>query len=371
MEELIRISDQANGNVHGPIYTSKEVEELGIPSTQPVPKPEKCKYCGKTLYYECVVLMGQAMIWNLEKPRCDCAKAVEFWKRWDAKQEELRKAQAIAEEQEQKRRKIEAILGKSGIKQRFLSRTFENFAVNNEKSNMEKFERNPKYIEFHATKDVRIFKFIHSIFCPNMIPVNEFTKISDIKDFLSKQWSDMFKKYLKQCKEDKEIETIKTSIAKLESIVNSMTVMLDAVGKNVLKETPNEYNVIKEKQQVTEICNMIKDAVSFEDRADKSSQSPLPNRLIDFIFDVNKYISSVLGADQDAEYARNETYGHSRFIENVRNLGMRKDLFVFFVDSEAIPNICENLNNERIKKLVAEELSNTDFSFKRKIRFRA
>lgn len=150
-----------------------------------------------------------------------------------------------------------------------------------------------------------------------------------------------------------------------------MTVMLDAVGKNVLKETPNEYNVIKEKQQVTEICNMIKDAVSFEDRADKSSQSPLPNRLIDFIFDVNKYISSVLGADQDAEYARNETYGHSRFIENVRNLGMRKDLFVFFVDSEAIPNICENLNNERIKKLVAEELSNTDFSFKRKIRFRA
>ena len=141
-----------------------------------------------------------------------------------------------------------------------------------------------------------------------------------------------------------------------------MTVMLDAVGKNVLKETPNEYNVIKEKQQVTEICNMIKDAVSFEDRADKSSQSPLPNRLIDFIFDVNKYISSVRGADQDAEYARNETYGHSRFIEHVRNLGMRKDLFV---------NICENLNNERIKKLVAEELSNTDFSFKRKIRFRA
>lgn len=145
MEELIRISDQANGNVHGPIYTSKEVEELGIPSTQPVPKPEKCKYCGKTLYYECVVLMGQAMIWNLEKPRCDCAKAVEFWKRWDAKQEELRRAQAIAEEQEQKRRKIEAILGKSGIKQRFLSRTFENFAVNNE--NRKAYETAKEYVD--------------------------------------------------------------------------------------------------------------------------------------------------------------------------------------------------------------------------------
>ncbi len=71
MEEMKNLSNPAIGNVHGPIYTSKEVEELGIPSTQPVPKPEKCKYCGKTLYYECVVLMGQAMIWNLEKPRCD------------------------------------------------------------------------------------------------------------------------------------------------------------------------------------------------------------------------------------------------------------------------------------------------------------
>ena len=37
MEEMKNLSNQAIGNVHGPIYTSKEVEELGIPSTQPVP----------------------------------------------------------------------------------------------------------------------------------------------------------------------------------------------------------------------------------------------------------------------------------------------------------------------------------------------
>ena len=133
MEELIRISDQANGdsNKHGPIYTSKEVIALGIPSDEPIPKPKTCKYCGKTLYHECIVIAGKALVWWLNQPqRCDCEKAVEFWKRWDAKQEELRKAQAIAEEQEQKRRKIEAILGKSGIKKRYLSRSFENFIVN-------------------------------------------------------------------------------------------------------------------------------------------------------------------------------------------------------------------------------------------------
>ena len=145
MEELKNLSNQAIGNVHGPIYTSKEVEELGIPSTQPVPKPEKCKYCGKTLYYECVVLMGQAIIWNLEKPRCDCEKAVAFWKGWDAKQEKIKKEKELAEEQELRKQKIESILGKSGIKKRYLSRTIDSFSVTAE--NKRSFEVATDYIK--------------------------------------------------------------------------------------------------------------------------------------------------------------------------------------------------------------------------------
>lgn len=145
MEEMKNLSNQAIGNVHGPIYTSKEVEELGIPSTQPVPKPEKCKYCGKTLYYECVVLMGQAMIWNLEKPRCDCEKAVAFWKGWDAKQEKIKKEKELAEEQDLRKQKIESILGKSGIKKRYLSRTIDSFSVTAE--NKRSFEVATDYIK--------------------------------------------------------------------------------------------------------------------------------------------------------------------------------------------------------------------------------
>lgn len=145
MKEMKNLSNQAIGNVHGPIYTSKEVEELGIPSTQPVPKPEKCKYCGKTLYYECVVLMGQAMIWNLEKPRCDCEKAVAFWKGWDAKQEKIKKEKELAEERELRKQKIESILGKSGIKKRYLSRTIDSFSVTAE--NKRSFEVATDYIK--------------------------------------------------------------------------------------------------------------------------------------------------------------------------------------------------------------------------------
>lgn len=133
MEELIRISGQANGDStkHGPIYTSKEVMELGIQSDEPIPEPKTCKYCGKTLYHECIVIAGKALVWWLNQPqRCDCEKAVEFWKRWDAKQEERQKAQALAEEQEKRRQRIADILGRSGIKKRYLSRSFENFIVN-------------------------------------------------------------------------------------------------------------------------------------------------------------------------------------------------------------------------------------------------
>ena len=133
MEELIRISGQANGDStkHGPIYTSKEVMELGIPSDEPIPEPKTCKYCGKTLYHECIVIAGKALVWWLNQPqRCDCKKAVEFWKRWDAKQEERQKAQALVEEQEKRRQRIADILGRSGIKKRYLSRSFENFIVN-------------------------------------------------------------------------------------------------------------------------------------------------------------------------------------------------------------------------------------------------
>ncbi|MDE6707182.1 MAG: DUF4062 domain-containing protein [Oscillospiraceae bacterium] len=133
------------------------------------------------------------------------------------------------------------------------------------KMNKEKFKDNPEYITFSATKDIRIFNFINSIYGLNIIPVNNFSKVSDIKDYLSKQWSDMFKKYLSQCKEKREIETIKSSIAKLESLVNSMSVMLDAVGENVLEKDSNEYTDVKKKQKTLEICNKIGNIFLFRD----------------------------------------------------------------------------------------------------------
>lgn len=120
------------------------------------------------------------------------------------------------------------------------------------KNNAEIIKEYDNNFKFNNTKDIRVFKFIQSVYAIGNIPVNEFIKITDIKEFLSKQWSDMFKKHLSMLKENKEIETIKSSISKLENLVNNMSLMLDAVGENVLK---GDFKDIKNKQKAKEVCN--------------------------------------------------------------------------------------------------------------------
>ena len=150
-------------------YTQKEVEELGFSTgnKQPPPPPHKCKYCGKTLYYEAVCINGAVIAWINEFPqRCDCDKAKAYWEKYDAEKKRKEEEQAKAEEAERKRKafisRINRILGESGIKKRFLTRTFENFVVVPEKKrafdtakeyaeNFEYNEKTGKGIYFEGT----------------------------------------------------------------------------------------------------------------------------------------------------------------------------------------------------------------------------
>lgn len=113
------------------VYTSREVLEQSIPHKSEPPAPEKCKYCGRALYYEAIVLMGTVVCWNRSNPqRCTCEKAVAYWQKRDAADEQKRIDEEIAKKRKKFNAKIERLLGKSGIKKRFASRTFESFEVN-------------------------------------------------------------------------------------------------------------------------------------------------------------------------------------------------------------------------------------------------
>lgn len=111
---------------------SNLVIERNIPHKDEPPAPEHCKYCGATLYYTGIVMLGSVAVWLPSPQRCTCEKAAAYWKRHD--DEEARK-QAEAVEQEARARRmqrIERLLGKSGIKKRFQHRTFENFMQDTE-----------------------------------------------------------------------------------------------------------------------------------------------------------------------------------------------------------------------------------------------
>lgn len=198
--------------------------------------------------------------------------------------------------------------------------------------------------KFNQTKDIRVFNFIRSIYAIGSIPVNEFIKVSDIKDFLSKQWSDMFKKYLLQCREEKEIETIKSSVSKLENLVNSMSVMLEAIGKNVLKENSNEYKDTKAQQKAIEICEKIFSLICtiFAYRT-KFSKDEIIDELFELIFTLNKNYEEEKDIYSASPY-RVKLINGVEFVIDYDN-----------VSSSLLKEICEELESDDMKETIKEE----------------
>lgn len=69
----------------------------------------------------------EVIMWVPTPPRCDCEKAKEYWERYDRKKAEEKAAEEEAERNRQMQEKIRRLLLDSGIKKRFMERTFENF----------------------------------------------------------------------------------------------------------------------------------------------------------------------------------------------------------------------------------------------------
>ncbi len=212
------------------------------------------------------------------------------------------------------------------------------------KNNAEMIKKDNNF-KFNQTKDIRVFNFIRSIYAIGSIPVNEFVKVSDIKDFLSKQWSDMFKKYLLQCREEKEIETIKSSVSKLENLVNNMSVMLEAIGKNVLKENSNEYKDTKAQQKAIEICEKIVSVFSNINvcHYKKISKDEIIDRLFKLIFIIKKHSEE------------NVVVFKEHFIRYERIDGVDFEITYENTSTPLLIEICEELESDDMKEMVKEE----------------
>jgi DNA replication protein DnaC len=118
---------------------SNIAKDRGYKSYKSAPEPKICEFCGNILYHQGIVMYlgekdrnGKDMIpkvirWSPNPIRCTCELSKAWWGIEDKRvQEEKDNKEKIIREEEL-RRKVVDMLGKSGIKQRFLSRTFENY----------------------------------------------------------------------------------------------------------------------------------------------------------------------------------------------------------------------------------------------------
>lgn len=132
-------------------------------------------------------------------------------------------------------------------------------------ANYDSVEKKNRKMEFPATKNINVFRFIKEVRGMVTIPIQEFEKSSDIKEFISKQWADMFKSYLTSLRNNEENKRIENSVEEMKELIPKMDIMLDSVGKNVLnKEDPKEYNQVINQQEIISFCNNLIDTSEFE-----------------------------------------------------------------------------------------------------------
>ena len=124
--------------------------------------------------------------------------------------------------------------------------------------NYEEIESEKIKINFKNVKNINVFRFIREIKNIGNLPIIEFSKTIQIKDFLSKQWSDMFKKYLAILKDKKNYENIKNTVEDMNLLVRKMNLMLESMGKKILTENnSDEYDKVVTSQRVIQMCNEI------------------------------------------------------------------------------------------------------------------
>ncbi len=100
--------------------------------------------------------------------------------------------------------------------------------------NYDNIENKHQEIIFGSTKNINVFRFIREIKGIGKISITEFKKTVEIKEFLSKQWSDMFKNYLGILKKNGPDKKLISDVGEMNELIKRMDIMLDGIGKKVL-----------------------------------------------------------------------------------------------------------------------------------------
>lgn len=96
------------------------------------PEPKNCEFCGKALYHWGVTMFSRqkyVSLWFKEPEKCDCPEAQAYWAKVEADRIAAEEEKKRQEEAERIQRRINKLIKDSGIRGRFLNRTFDRFEI--------------------------------------------------------------------------------------------------------------------------------------------------------------------------------------------------------------------------------------------------
>lgn len=234
--------------------------------------------------------------------------------------------------------------------------------------NYKEIEEDKCKIKFRTTKNINVFRFIREIQSIRTLSITEFDKVADIKEFLSKQWADMFKAYLSSVKERKEIERVQGSINRMNILIEKMDKILDVIGKVVLKDSESDYKQIieeNERAKLKGICLTLSD--SFDITCPESDPKKRKITVSAFVDALQKLYLAIDNHIKKSNITLKEFWDQDDdmpFVDDfVLNL-MENDLQLRRISQSAIlsiPEIAPYLENDKVRDTLVTALCEDEY----------
>lgn len=225
--------------------------------------------------------------------------------------------------------------------------------------NCEAIASNKDIITFCAAKDINVFRFIKEIKSIAHIAITPFNRANDIKDFLAKQWTDMFKTYLSSLKEKGQLVELQGTVCEMGKIIQRMNVMLDEMNKKSIGNIDTTSNTIEKQTQcnpeLDRICNQVSIGITFSSLSEVGSRRVFIDNML-----------SVLGKINLSDIPRNIDVTKGINSENAKKLTTdicltfaREQLPIHIVSAEIIScihDLKEHLNSATDREYIISHL---------------
>ena len=129
--------------------------------------------------------------------------------------------------------------------------------------NKDKIENKKIELIFPSVDNINVFRFIESIYKCSLYSITSFKEIRDIKDFLRKQWANLFKEGLLAKKNFVPVKEMQPNINKIYSDIKQMRVLLTKLIEQSFENDLDILEEIKYEQELEKAADKIVETFEF------------------------------------------------------------------------------------------------------------